>query len=85
MRIGGVPRVRFVRCIEGGSTEAESKRCDVEDNARTVGGEGCVCNGSSNRDCLGEYVCTEFWRDVVKNKFLASLAYFTQRTRPCSC
>lgn len=64
----------------GGSTDAESKRCEVEDNAITVGGEGCVCNGSSSRNCLEEYVWTEFWSEVVKNRFLASSVYFRRRT-----
>ena len=71
---------RLVRCMVGGSADAESKRCELDDKARTVGGEGCVGKGSSKRNCLQEYVWTEFWREVVKNIVLASLPYLRRRT-----
>jgi hypothetical protein len=34
-------RVKFVRCMVGGAVEVERRNLELDDNAKTDGGEGC--------------------------------------------
>lgn len=67
------------RWIVGGRAEVESKSCESQETAKTDGGEGCVSWGESSFEFLSEYACTEFCREVVKNRFPVELPAYLSR------